>query len=110
MKFNGLCPNPGGWQCVFPSETTSRNRRNIMKKQIFSAALSTFFGLGVLAAAPQTQDQSNTDQHKESGHRHGADPERQVNTLSKKLNLTTDQKNQILPILTDRQKQMKTHP
>jgi protein CpxP len=79
-----------------------------MKKQIFSAALSTFFGLGVLAAAPQTQDQSNTDQHKESGHRHGADPERQVNTLSKKLNLTADQKDQILPILTDRQQQMKS--
>jgi Spy/CpxP family protein refolding chaperone len=79
-----------------------------MKKQIFSAALSTFFGLGILAAAPQTQDQSNTDQHKESGHRREADPQRQVNTLAKKLNLTADQKNQILPILTDRQQQMKS--
>lgn len=79
-----------------------------MKKQIFSAALSTFFGLGVLVAAPQTQDQSNPDQHKESAHRREADPQRQVNNLGKKLNLTADQKNQILPILTDRQQQMKS--
>ena len=79
-----------------------------MKKQIFSAALSTLFGLGVLVAAPQTQDQSNTDQRKESAHRHGADPQRQANILAKKLNLTADQKNQILPILTDRQQQMKS--
>jgi Spy/CpxP family protein refolding chaperone len=79
-----------------------------MKKQIFSVALSTFFGLGVLVAAPRTQDQPNTEQHKESNHRHEADPQRQVNTLSKRLNLTEDQKNQILPILTDRQQQMKS--
>jgi protein CpxP len=78
-----------------------------MKKQIFSAALSTFFGLGILAAAPQAQDQSNTEQHKESAHRREADPQRQVNMLGKRLNLTGDQKNQILPILTDRQQQMK---
>jgi Spy/CpxP family protein refolding chaperone len=78
-----------------------------MKKQIFSAALSTFFGLGILAAAPQAQDQSNTDQHKASAHRREADPQRQVNMLGKRLNLTADQKNQILPILTDRQQQMK---
>lgn len=79
-----------------------------MKKQIFSAALSTFFGLGVLVAAPRTQDQSNTEQHKESNHRREADPQRQVNMLSKRLNLTEDQKTQILPILTDRQQQMKS--
>jgi Spy/CpxP family protein refolding chaperone len=79
-----------------------------MKKQIFSAALSAFFGLGVLAASPQPQDQSNTEQHKESAHRREADPQRQVNRLAKRLNLTEDQKNQILPILTDRQQQMKS--
>jgi protein CpxP len=79
-----------------------------MKKQIFSAALSTFFALGVLAASPQTQDQSNADQHKESAHRREADPQRQVNRLGKRLNLTEDQKNQILPILTERQQQMKS--
>jgi periplasmic protein CpxP/Spy len=79
-----------------------------MKKQIFSAALSTFFGLGVLAAAPYAQDQSNTEQHRESAHRREADPQRQVNMLTKRLNLTDEQKNRILPILTDRQQQMKS--
>ncbi|MFL6354667.1 MAG: hypothetical protein ACJ74Z_22835 [Bryobacteraceae bacterium] len=78
-----------------------------MRKQIFSAVLSAFFGLGVLAAAPQTQDQSNTEQHKESRHTRQADPQQQVNRLGKTLNLTEDQKNKILPILTDRQQQMK---
>jgi periplasmic protein CpxP/Spy len=78
-----------------------------MRKQIFSAVLSAFFGLGVLAAAPQTQDQSNTEQHKESRHKRQADPQQQVNRLGKRLKLTDDQKNQILPILTDRQQQMK---
>jgi periplasmic protein CpxP/Spy len=79
-----------------------------MKKQIFSAALSTFFGLGILAAAPHAQDQSNTEQHRESAHRREADPQRQVNMLTKRLNLTDEQKNQILPILTDRKQQMKS--
>jgi periplasmic protein CpxP/Spy len=64
--------------------------------------------LGVLVAAPRTQDQSNTEQRKESNHRREADPQRQVNMLSKRLNLTDDQKNQILPILTDRRQQMKS--
>jgi periplasmic protein CpxP/Spy len=80
----------------------------MMKKQILSAALSTFFGLGILAAAPQAQDQSNTEQHKESAHRREADPQSQVNRLAKRLNLTDEQKNQILPILTERQQQMKS--
>jgi periplasmic protein CpxP/Spy len=79
-----------------------------MKKQIFSAALSTFFGLGILAAAPHAQDRSNTEQHRESAHRREADPQRQVNMLTKRLNLTGEQKNQILPILTDRKQQMKS--
>jgi periplasmic protein CpxP/Spy len=79
-----------------------------MRKQIFSAVLSTFFGLGVLAAAPQTQDQSTTEQHKESRHKRQADPKQQVDRLGKKLNLTEDQKNKILPILTDRHQQMKS--
>jgi periplasmic protein CpxP/Spy len=79
-----------------------------MRKQIFSAILSTFFGLGVLAAAPRTQDQSSTEQHKESRHGRQADPQQQANSLGKKLNLTDDQKNKLLPVLTDRQQQMKS--
>lgn len=76
-----------------------------MRKSICSLAFCALFGLGVLSAAPQTQDQSNTSQNSRA-ERHRPDPQRQVQTLSKKLNLTEDQKNQILPILTDRQQQM----
>src|SRR5437868_4977754 len=78
-----------------------------MRKHILSATLCTFFGVGVLAASTQTQDRPNTSQ-RESAHRHQADPQRQVSMLSKKLNLSDDQKNQILPILSDRQQQMKS--
>jgi protein CpxP len=79
-----------------------------MRKQIFSLALSTLFGLGIAMAAPQattpaqSQDQSNG---KWAG-RHEADPAKQVQHLTKKLNLTSDQQSQILSILQDRQQQM----
>lgn len=79
-----------------------------MRKQIFTLALSTLFGLGVLAAAPQDQNQSNTAPTQESGRRHQADPKHEANRLAKRLNLTDDQKNQIVPILTERQQQMKS--
>ena len=79
-----------------------------MRKQFFTLALSTLFGLGVLAATPQDQNQSNTTPAKESAHRHQADPQREANRLAKKLNLTDEQKSQIVPILTDHQQQMKT--
>ncbi|MBV9759910.1 MAG: hypothetical protein JO340_05055 [Acidobacteriaceae bacterium] len=56
--------------------------------------------------APQAQDQSTSPQeHKWAGHRE-ADPNKQVEHLTKKLKLTADQQNQILPILTGRQQQM----
>lgn len=84
-----------------------------MRKQIFSLALSTVFGLGVAMAAPQNTATSPQSQEQsapaERGHwagRHEADPNKEVQHLTKKLNLTADQQNQILPILTSRQQQM----
>lgn len=87
-----------------------------MKKQIFSLALSTLFGLGVAMAAPQatqpaqSQDQSTAPQNGNGrwAGRHEADPAKQVQHLTKKLNLTADQQNQILPILQNRQQQMES--
>jgi periplasmic protein CpxP/Spy len=83
-----------------------------MRKQIFSLALSSLFALGVAMAAPQAtapaQDQTAPQQKGEwAGHRH-ADPNKEVQHLSKKLNLTADQQSQILPILTERQQQMES--
>ncbi|MBV9301410.1 MAG: hypothetical protein JOY62_18885 [Acidobacteriaceae bacterium] len=82
-----------------------------MRKQIATLALSSLFGLGILAAAPPNQgdqNQNTTPPAKESARRQQADPQREVNRLGKKLNLTDDQKNQILPILTERQQTMRS--
>lgn len=86
-----------------------------MKKQICSLALSAFFGLSVAMAAPQAQDQQAQDQpaqnqstQNQSAHRQAMDPNRQLKRLTKRLNLTSDQQNQILPILTNRQQAMES--
>jgi hypothetical protein len=84
-----------------------------MKKQICSLALSTLFGVGVALAAPQqgnqaappAQDQAAPPQQNMQGHRQ-LDPNRQLHMLTKRLQLTGDQQNQILPILTNRAQQM----
>ena len=80
-------------------------------KKIATLAFSSLFGLGVLIAAPQNQgdqNQNTTPPAKEPAHRPKADPQREVNRLGRKLNLTDDQKNQILPILTERQQTMRS--
>ena len=85
-----------------------------MKKSILTLALSTAFGLGVAMAAPQStapaqsQDESTAPQKGHWAGRHEADPNKQLQHMTKKLNLTADQQNQILPILTDRQQQMQS--
>lgn len=86
-----------------------------MRKQIFSLALSTLFGLGIAIAAPQatapapqSQEQAAAPQNGQWAGRHDADPNKQVQHMAKKLNLTADQQNQILPILTSRQQQMES--
>jgi Spy/CpxP family protein refolding chaperone len=78
-----------------------------MKTQFVTIALTTFLGLGTVGAvlaAPQ-QDQQAPAPVQGRGHR-PVDPNRQVKMLSKRLNLTADQQNQILPILSDRQQQI----
>lgn len=79
-----------------------------MKRQFFTLALSTLFGLGVAIAAPQAQDQPAGQENSQRAERPQADPNRQLQMLSKHLKLTADQQNQILPILTSRQQQMQS--
>lgn len=82
-----------------------------MRKQIFCFALSTIFGL-TLCAAPQEQAPATPapqEQAAPAPQSNGAqqfDPNRQVRMLTKKLNLTADQQQQLLPILTDRNQQV----
>lgn len=80
-----------------------------MKRQIFTFAASAILGAGLALAAPQAQDQPAAPENGQVGHgRHQMDPQQQVKRLTKRLNLTADQQNQILPILTDQQQQMKS--
>jgi Spy/CpxP family protein refolding chaperone len=81
-----------------------------MRKQIFPFALMTIFGLA-LYAAPQEQapaasvPQAQAAPVQSEGARR-FDPNRQSQRLTKKLNLTADQQQQLLPILTDRNQQV----
>jgi Spy/CpxP family protein refolding chaperone len=80
-----------------------------MKKQICSLALCTIFGLGTAMATPIAQDQnagSADSSTQPATQRRHADPNRQLQFLSKRLNLSEDQQKQILPLLTQQQQQM----
>jgi len=72
-----------------------------MKKQFASLALCAALGAGMALAAPLPQETPST-----SANGHRFDPSQQLKRLTKRLNLTPDQQNQLLPILTDRQQQM----
>lgn len=78
-----------------------------MRKQFLTLALASFFGMGAAFAAPLPQDQAAPPQQAQREGRH-ADPAQQLKHLTKRLNLTADQQNQLLPILTDRQQQMES--
>jgi Spy/CpxP family protein refolding chaperone len=73
-----------------------------MKKQlalfVLGAALSVGLTLAQEPAAPAAATQAKGA--------HRPDPARELSRLTKKLNLTSDQQTQLLPILTDRQQQL----
>jgi hypothetical protein len=71
-----------------------------MKKQFGLFALCIIVGAGLASAGPLPQEAPAA----QTGHR--ADPGQQLRRLTKKLNLTSEQQSQLLPILTDRQQQM----
>jgi Spy/CpxP family protein refolding chaperone len=81
-----------------------------MKKQILTIALGSFLAVGAAIAAPQQESPApppqDSQQRSSPQTWHHADPNQQVQRLTKRLNLTADQQNQLLPILTDRQQQM----
>ena len=84
-----------------------------MRKQISCFALLAFSGL-TLCAMPQEQSAPTTPAPQAQAAPSQAegprqfDPNRQVRMMTKKLNLTADQQQQLLPILTDRNQQMQT--
>jgi hypothetical protein len=81
-----------------------------MRNKIFAIALGGMLAFGANAAL-NAQDQTpaqNAPQQEQRGHGHrGAmNPDRQLEHLTKTLNLSTDQQTQIKPILVDRQQRM----
>ena len=91
-----------------------------MRNKLFTIALGGLLAFGANAAlnaqnqspAPTpAQDQTQTSSGQQQGqwghgHRRPMDPNRQLEHLSKTLNLSADQQNQIKPILVDRQQKM----
>jgi CBS-domain-containing membrane protein len=62
----------------------------------------SFFAAGTMMFAQTTPDQNGQAAQTQ----HVANPQKQLDHLTKKLALTGDQQNQILPILTDRDQQV----
>ncbi|HXR74409.1 MAG TPA: hypothetical protein VN737_00465 [Bryobacteraceae bacterium] len=77
----------------------------MLRKKFLSLAMGAVFGIGMAVAPLVAQD---TAPGNETHQRRQPDPKQQVERLSKRLNLTADQKTQLLPILTDRQQQMQS--
>jgi hypothetical protein len=72
-----------------------------MKKHFGLFTLCVILGARLAPAAPLPQDAPAV-----APANHRADPRQQLRRLTKKLNLTSEQQDQLLPILTDRQQQM----
>lgn len=75
-----------------------------MKRSITCFALFTCLGFAMYAA-PQEQAPAPSVQ---SQGRRQFNPDRQARAMAKRLNLTAEQQQQLLPILTDRDQQMQS--
>ena len=69
-----------------------------------TAAMALAFGLAI--GGNQVKAQSGSPEKSHRGRRQQINPDQQLERLSKALNLTDDQKQQIRPILQDRQEKM----
>lgn len=84
-----------------------------MIKNISIFALSTLLGVTAVIGAPQDvpapqgQDKAAQTGGTHANGRRQPDPQRQVQRLAKRLQLTSEQQNQLLPILAQRSEQWK---
>ena len=82
-----------------------------MKRSISILALSALLGVAAAIGAPQEasapaqQDKTAQGTHANRGRQH--DPQQQVQRLAKRLQLTSEQQTQLLPILAQRAEQAK---
>lgn len=78
-----------------------------MNSRFLALTLGALFAAGAALAVPIAQDQAPAQGQQAPEHgRRRMDPDKQLAGMTKRLNLTADQQNQIRPILTDRQQQM----
>ena len=71
-----------------------------------TATMALVFGLAI--CGNQLKAQSESPENSQRGHRQQMSPDQQLERLSKALNLTDDQKQQIRPILQDRQEKIQS--
>jgi Spy/CpxP family protein refolding chaperone len=91
-------------------KATKEELKNSMRNKIFAIALGGMLALGATAAV-FAQDQTATPGGQQQGqwgqgHRGMMNPDKQLEHMTKTLNLTADQQTQIKPILTERQQKM----
>ena len=79
-----------------------------MKKQVCTFAMGALLAMGIAIGAPAGQNEAPQAADSAQAPRRHADPNRQLKMLTKRLNLTKDQQQQIRPILTDRQQQFES--
>ncbi|HTV14314.1 MAG TPA: hypothetical protein VME68_06340 [Acidobacteriaceae bacterium] len=82
-----------------------------MRNTLLTTALAGMLAIGAASAAfaqdNTSQPQAEQGQGQWGGHGRGMmDPDRQLEHMTKQLNLTADQQTQIKPILVDRQQKM----
>src|SRR5438105_15919561 len=71
-----------------------------------TATMALVFGWAI--CGNQLKAQSESPENSQRGHRQQMSPDQQLERLSKALNLTDDQKQQIRPILQDRQEKIQS--
>jgi periplasmic protein CpxP/Spy len=80
-----------------------------MRNKLMTIALGGLLAIGATSAVfaqDNTTQPQQPPQGQWGGHGRGMDPDRQLEHLTKTLNLTADQQSQIKPILVDRQQKM----
>lgn len=77
-----------------------------MRNTLMTIALGGLLAIGATSAVFAQDTTSQPQQGQWGGGHRGMDPDRQLEHLTKTLNLTADQQSQIKPILVDRQQKM----
>ena len=83
-----------------------------MRSRLLALSFAALLSIGATAVVARTQEnqQQPSQDQQESAPRSGRrfDPQQRVDMLARQLKLTDDQKQKLLPILTDQQQQMQT--